>query len=198
MFNDAIIADKRNSLLSLLRPAVAEVSGRERLIAFVVDQFADLEPPEVDTRLYNMTMQPGGFGGGASRKPGNITLNWRRLFVAVSEAGLAASGVALQPWLFPLAGLVMWNALWSLLDIKIDERHAAVLWALWTLRGPDNRVDKAHLPERVNEALSQFNHPAVTPTQLQRILAELERLECLESANRDNVWLREWVRAPWE
>ena len=168
------------------------------LARFVADHFCEVTAPEVSVRFDFMAMRPGGQGGGMIRKPGNILLNWRRLLMAVSESTLAGFGVAQQPWLIPFAALVIWNTLWSTLEIKIDERHAAVIWALWLLRDESNKVSKASLPSRLNEKLGLYGQPPLTPTQLQLHLADLERMKCLESKNSEYIWLREWVRPKWD
>ncbi|MES2177826.1 MAG: hypothetical protein V4550_08150 [Gemmatimonadota bacterium] len=150
-------------------------------------------------RMELIVMRSGGVGGATSRKAGNIVLSWRRLIVDLSESTLAALGVAQVPWTAPLAGLIIWNKMWALLDTNIEEEDAIVLWALWTLRTPDNLVAIAKLPSRVNDVVSRFNHPGVTPARLQRSLTTLRRLRCIEdSSDGASLWLREWVRVKWD
>ncbi len=197
--NDTDLVQAKRQELASHATAVLSTLGKDApsFAISVVDQFCRFVPPEIDTRIDFVILKPGGFGGGRSRKAGNILLNWRRLIVGASEGILAATGLT-QLWLVPLAALVIWNTLWSTLDISIDEHHAAVLWALWSLRDKNNRVPKTSLPARVNEKLAEHHQPSLTPAQLQRCIGDLERMECLESADSDEIWLREWVQARWD
>ena len=193
-----LVQAKRKELVSQATTALTSLGEDAPTLAMsIVDQFCQFVPPEIDTRMDLVILQPGGFGGARSRKAGNILLNWRRLILGASESILAAAGLT-QPWLIPLAALVIWNTLWSTIDIAIDEHHAAVLWALWSLRDKNNHVRKTSLPVRVNERLAEHRQAALTPKQVQQSIADLERMKCLESADSDVIWLREWVRVRWD
>lgn len=74
-----------------------------------------------------ITMSSSGMGGGRSSKSGNIRLNWKKLFVEGPESILVIAGASQIPFLIPIAGLVVWNKALSLMNIEIDERHAAVI-----------------------------------------------------------------------
>lgn len=61
-----------------------------------------------------LTIRQGGMGGGSSIKPGNIILNWRKLLIDGAESVLTIMGAASIPWMIPLAGIVVWNSVYSL------------------------------------------------------------------------------------
>lgn len=143
-------------------------------------------------------IKPGGVGGGRSLKPGNIWLNWKKLLIVGSESILTIAGAASVPWLIPLAGLVVWNKVWSLLTIEIDERHAAVIWTLWKNRDKEDRIEHDKILNLVNEELIKYNRLPMDEKELNNILSDLEKMECIEKDEKNKWWLREWVKTVYE
>lgn len=164
----------------------------------LIESFCVIKPPEIAMTLDFITMKPGGIGGGRSSKRGNIRLNWRKLIVDGSESILTITGAASIPWLIPLAGLVVWNKVWSLLSIEISERHAAVIWIMWNNRDGDNHVQGNKILDLVNEEVLKYNRPMMDEMELKVILKDLEKMHCIKKTDGNKWWLREWVKAVYE
>lgn len=139
-----------------------------------------------------------GLGGGSSTKPGNIWLNWKKLLVAGSESILTFIGAVAVPWLIPLAGLVVWNKIWSMLTIEISERHAVVIWTMWLNKDSENCIEHRLILNLVNQELLKYNRPQMNQQELDEVLKDLEKMECIEKTEGNKWWLREWVKVVYE
>jgi len=191
--------EKRQEILEIVKNTIApHFSNPDQLSIEIINYFCIITPPEIDPMIYLLTLKPGGLGGARSSKPGNIWLNWRRLLIDGAESILTIVGAAAVPWLIPLAGLVVWNKLWSLLSIKIDERHAAVIWSMWKNRDEKNCIENDKILDLVNKELSEYNRPKMTEKELKDILKDLEKMECIEAIDKNKWWLREWVKVTYE
>lgn len=191
--------EKNQEILDIVRNIIATYSPiAGELAKKIVDSFCVITPPETDDRMYIITIKSGGIGGGRSLKPGNIWLNWKKLLIDGSESILTIVGSASVPWLIPLAGLVVWNKVWSLLTIEIDERHAAVIWTLWKNRDKENRIEHDKILNLLNEELIKYNRLPMDEKELNNILSDLEKMECIERDEKNKWWLREWVKTVYE
>lgn len=164
----------------------------------IIENFANVTPPEIDTTIYLITMNHWSRGARSS-KPGNILLNWRKLLIDGAESILTITGAVSVPWLIPLAGLIVWNKVWSLLNIKIDERHAVVIWVMWHNRDEENCIEEEKILGLVNEELENYNRPKIPQKELEDILKDLEEMQCIEKIQDKNKWwLREWVKTVYD
>jgi hypothetical protein len=191
--------EKKLELERLVKDTVirdASISGE--IVEKIIDSFCVIRPPEIEYTTGFMTMDAGGMGGGRSSKPGNIWLNWRKLVVGGAESILTAAGAVSIPWLVPLAGLVIWNKAWSVLNIEIDERHAVVIWNMWKNKDEEDCIEDEKILPLVNKELSRYNRPIMNAEELGRILKNLERMECIEKSEKEKWWLREWVKATYD
>lgn len=84
--------------------------------------------------------------------------------------------------------------MWSLASIKIDERHAAVIWTMWKNRDEENCIKNDKVLDLVNKNLSEYNRPIMNEKELKDILKDLEEMECIEATEENKWWLREWVK----
>jgi len=190
---------KRREIIKIVKNTIApHFSNPDQLSIKIIDHFCEITPPEIDTTIYLLTIKPGGLGGARSSKLGNIRLNWKKLLIDGSEIILTISGAVVSPWLIPLAGLVVWNKVWSLLSIDIDERHAAVIWTMWKNRDDENCIENDKVLDLVNKELSEYNRPKMTEKELKDILKDLEEMECIERTEKNKWWLREWVKTTYE
>ena len=62
---------------------------------------------------------------GTSTKPGNVTLNMRKLAVAIASGALTITGAIATPWTLLLGALVTWDSLWSCLQLDLGEIEAS-------------------------------------------------------------------------
>ncbi len=194
--------EKKQEILEIAKNTIApHFSNPEQLSTKIIDYFCEITPPEIDTTTtihIICDIKPGGLGGARSSKPGNIWLNWRKLLIDGSESILTIVGAVAVPWLIPLAGLIVWNKVWSLSSIKIDERHAAVIWTMWKNRHEENCIKNDKVLDLVNKDLSKYNRPMMNGKELKDILKDLEEMECIEGTEENRWWLREWVKTTYE
>jgi len=152
----------------------------------------------MELRIEFLTIRSGGLGGGSSTKPGNIWLNWRKLLVDGSESILTVIGALAEPWLISLAGLVVWNKIWSMVTVEISERHAVVIWTMWLYRDSENCIEDQLILDLVNKELLKYNRPEMNRQELNMILEDLKKMECIEETEENKWWLREWVKVVYE
>ena len=192
---------KKEELQNIVKSLLSQfnnVGNIDKISREIIDRFAIITPPETDTILHLMTMEHWSKGARSS-KPGNIWLNWRRLLIDGAESILTIAGAVNIPWIIPLAGLVVWNKVWSLLNIEIDERHAVVIWVMWNNRDEENCVREEKIIVIVNNELKKYNRPQMTKEDLEKILKDLEKMQCIEKIKDGNKWLlREQVKIVYE
>jgi|YelNatPaOPRAMG01_1025707.scaffolds.fasta_scaffold92010_3 hypothetical protein len=169
----------------------------EEIATSIINSFSDVRPPEMVFEMELVTIRQIGMGGGSSIKPGNIIFNWRKLLIEGAESILTIMGAASIPWMIPLAGLVVWNRVYSLLKIEINERHAAVLWVMWQNKDENRYVDQENILEWVNQSLESYNRILMDEEELKIILKELEEMEIIEKSG-EKWWLREWVEVTYK
>jgi len=171
------------------------IQNKEKISSIIIDRFVDdITPPETELIRYKLEMRPIGIGGGKSIKPGNILLNWRKLLVSASEIILTVAGAFATPWLIPFAGLVVLNTILSLSTIEITERHAAVIWTIWSNRDPKNCVEGKAILKLVNKELQKYNRPKMNQKELDMVLKDLKKMKCIKEIEENKWCLREKVK----
>ena len=100
-----------------------ELNGKDKAVEKLIESFCKIKEPEheaVEPRFDLVVARFNNFGldSAISVKPGNIVLNWRRLFTSIPNITLTGAGAIAQPLLWPFAALVIWNEIWS--HLKID------------------------------------------------------------------------------
>jgi uncharacterized protein YlbG (UPF0298 family) len=215
-FDEKKAEEKRKELTYIVNGILQNynIQNKEKISSIIIDHFVDdITPPETEhfvdditpseTKLLSkLVIGPIGIGGGKSIKPGNILLNWRKLLVGVSdtiltvaEAGAGTgTGAVAMPWLIPFAGLVVLDKILSLLTIEITERHAAVIWTIWSNRDPKDCVEGKAILKLVNKELKKYNLPKMNQKELDTILEELKKLKCIKEIEENKWCLREKVK----
>ncbi len=148
---------------------------------------------ELDGGFESLSIRPGGVGSGASLKAGNVILDWKKLLVEGSESLFAIVGATAMPWLIPFVGLVVLNRVHSLLKVEISERHAAVVWTMWSHAGAQRVFEPDELLTLVNQEVVTFDRPIFSEQELETVLTELEKMRCIEKADAGAWRLREKV-----
>jgi len=102
----------------------AFAEGRPQLqsshIYQLIDSFITITPPQNPPLLVHyITIARLGQAGGESRKPGNIILNWKRLFELVPDITIAGAGATEAQWLIPFAALYIWMKLWNVTSVNL-------------------------------------------------------------------------------
>jgi hypothetical protein len=121
---------KRAELVQLLSTRLIATSEEAAaaltdLAERIVDACCSITSPEApDTIIHFITLGVGGGRGGRSRKFGNLALNIRKLVATAASGALAVAGMAANPWTAPLGALVLWDAIWSKMEVDIQECEA--------------------------------------------------------------------------
>ncbi|MDP2602492.1 MAG: hypothetical protein Q8S00_07850 [Deltaproteobacteria bacterium] len=170
--------------------AVLDPRQTQKLIGSFVTVTPPLLPPPVIKRI---TISELGRGGGDTRKPGNVTLNWRKLLELVPDVTLAVAGVAGSPWLIPLAALYVWMRLWNAASVSLEEEDAFVVYSLWLHRNGENKISEDNAFLKTETLAHKHGFPAITKEKFTKIIDKLLSLECVEM-EEGIIWLREWVR----
>ena len=173
----------------------AQVSNPDAFAAAVVESFAHFTPQRIEGEIstnmeYIKAFDP--LKGGLTIKPGNIRLNWRKLFEKVPELVLTGAGVT-QLWLAPFAALYLWNLVWSLSKIEITPAQAMTMHALWNAGRKSRRFTEAEALELVNDFRRKCEAPALSAAEFSMVVNDLVGLECVE-LNDGTLWLCEWVK----
>lgn len=169
----------------------------EKMSSEIFNYFISIIPTEIDISYKSLTIQSGGINGGRSIKPGNIWLNWKKLMIDGSESILAIIGTASLPWLIPFACLVIWSKIYSVMSIQITERHSVVIWAMWFNRNQQYFIKKNKVMDLVNNELSKYNRPKMNQDELESILRDLVKMECI-TEDKNNWILKESVKVELE
>lgn len=143
-------------------------------------------PPRRDSTsdlgaTYLIVMAPGGRSGAVSTKPSNLLINWRKLALTGPQVALSAQTATTIPlWGLPLVGLLMFSNLRRLTRIRIDEEHAAVIWALWKLKEEHGEpIPRRGLPGLINTLLEPELGRRLQPSRLYRVLKRLDDFGCI-------------------
>jgi len=197
---------KREELLALAQNELGPLAEHSEML---VQQFVRLSPPQDPPIFSPVSVQSvkmhethlaqfvvanrGGLAGGLSRKPGNILLNWRRLFLDSPDLILTGAGAIATPWLVPLAALSIFIKVWTQSTLLLTKEHAASLCAMW------HRCEnmKIHFDSALictNELFQVYSWPPLEVVTFQSVLKELETIRCIEIRSNKEIWLCEEVR----
>lgn len=121
--------------------------------------------PEVDSKR--------GARGAVSRKPGNIVLNWKKLFGEFPAMALTVAGAFTGPEIFVLSALVVAKSVWSLAQIEVSEHHALTLFKIWEETGGKTQIGEATAFKIVNKHLSASGRNILTKAAFAQIIDDL-------------------------
>ena len=186
------LQEKREELIQFVADVIGE--SDKVMASQIVDSFCSLTPPQDPPAvMHYITMNSRGYNGGQSRKPGNLRLNWKRFLVDFPDIGLNIAGVVATPYLAPLAVLSLWNKIWAHSAIQLSKEHATVLYAMWQGRDTQNCIESTQAFEKSVVLFGVYQWPPLDNHAFENILAELERIECVERQDK-TICLREWVK----
>ena len=165
----------------------------------IVHEFCRIKEPEIkstELRMDFVRIGDTGQKGGTSVKPGNILLNWRKLFGALPGMVLTGVGVATNPWLVVLGALVIWKDLYATIRIELEPKHAIVFKAMWDNHNGRNRISEVDAAKFANSALNDADHNTLNSKNFASVVEDLAKIGCIEIKNGE-IWLREWIRRNW-
>jgi hypothetical protein len=194
-YDEKALEAKKAEITAIAEGAIEKLTGdSERVANSVIEAFATLTPPERPPMSLDLiVMGLGPRPSAASRKPGNIVLNWRKLVEIIPDATLAATGAKESSWLMLLAALYIWNKLWRAAEEKLTDIEATIILALWKNKNADKKISMDGGYEKANAVRSGFNLSPISRITYEHAINRLLELGCVELEN-DWLWLREWVR----
>ena len=157
-----------------------------------LDAFAKVSEPSYSHDIQLITLSSSG--GGSSRKPGHILLNWRRLFDVGPDVAIASVGIAEDsPFVRGLVALYVWNKIWRGADEPLTDAEASIIETLWLEVGRKRKVDEATAQVLVNSARTSCGLNSLALVDFDRAVLHLSTMKCVELED-GQIWLREWVR----
>jgi hypothetical protein len=202
---DALLAEtekadaKRHDLKAIICESLRtrSVDNADLLADQVLQRFANVTAPYYESGPARLiVLGEGGIGGGSTTKPGNIVLNCRKLVKAIATGTLTIAGATTARWLLLVGALVVWDDLWSCLNLKLTEEHACVVWTLWKNPDKSNTVPKSSVLLEVNRERAEFGKQPLSALEADRVLSDLVKMGCIRQSTRNpqRWWLQEWVR----
>jgi hypothetical protein len=160
----------------------------------IIEEFARIRPPEIDSRIGLVIMGTGGRDS-YSVKPGNITMNMRDLVTIISQGVLTTAASLKVPWTAVFGAIILWNRLYSQAKIDLSEIEGSVLWTMWNRADSGNTVATDGLLKAVNEERLKYGRGSLMEGDLRDALAKLESIQTIERSTMfgSRWWLREWV-----
>lgn len=154
-----------------------------------------ITPPECEVSSNRViTLQDDFTGGAKSTKLGNIKLDLKKLCILSSESIFPIVAATHMPWLIPFAVIVTCNRFWSLQNIQIIERDAAVIWTMWKNRDPEDCIKAKIILDSVNKELLDCARPPMSQKELEVIIKNLEKIKIIEKVDENTLRLIEEVK----
>lgn len=191
-------------VLKLVRQGLpASATQADNTISTLMTSFISIRPPVVwlerqqnreETEGYELVKVRTGLEGvhGTTRKPGNLLLNWQRLFDVAPDVTIAAAGLAGPKWLVPFIALYVWNKLWAGTEVVIGEKEAVVLWSLWRHAGRRKSVSEEEGYDTVQQFVRANSLKPISEQEYHQAITNLLRMRCIDM-NEGIVHLRENV-----
>ena len=190
------LEEKKKELTLLVEQSIPdEYKAESEIVRLISESFIRVTPPkEPEIVIEYINTFSGGRGGGRSRKPGNIFLNWRKLIKLIPDITIASVNTTTTPsWLLPFIALSIWNKLWSNANEELTREEATIILTLWKNRNSKNRISDSDGYERTNTYRKLIKLPLLSKSEYDQSINKLLTLRCIE-LNDGIIWLREWVR----
>jgi hypothetical protein len=147
--------------------------------------------------MYELILaSPGGLHGAESRKASNILYNWKSLLQLTGSLAavvtVAAGGMA--PWALVVPALGAFATCNSLSSIKLDEHHARVIHAIWTLGGTSMAIQEEEILVCVNKEGKKWHRPSMTLKEMVHVLDSLKKYRVVKDFESGKWLLRERTR----
>ena len=183
--------EKKQKLINVLSSYFTQFENKDEIVENIFEEFVDVTQPKIEIHSDRNSENNNMMGyitffkgwdtrGVVSVKPGNILLNWKKLLIDSAESILTLYGLKSNPWLISLAGLIIWNRIYSLLNIKLSERHAVVIWVMWRNRDEYDSIENKCIKKYVNEELKNFKMKEMSEEELSEILNDLQKMKCIK------------------
>jgi hypothetical protein len=176
-----------------------EKSEAKSIAEEIVDNSTDIKGPEVDTKIYMMTVSETG---GQSTKPGNITYKPMKILEIVSSGALTAGSAANMPILAPFAAISLWASIWRGFSMDVSIEAAFVYYVLSQNSGRNDYVSRDELSGLVEQAArEEAIELHITEDDIDKSVSELKRIDSIlvkSTEGTERYRGREWCRTKLE
>ena len=192
--------EKEAEILSSIENHLLKAGLEESSVNTTAKEFLNnairMTPPEKEQELMHLvTMAPSGRGGGRSSKAGNIKLNIRSLFEAVSSGVFTVISAAQAPWALPFAAILLWNSIWRNMQVTLSEAEAVTLWVMWQVKDSNKNVKIEDIKPAIDIHANKYGRPTLSNADINYALKNLNVIGCIKPAKSasDMWWLCEWI-----
>jgi len=191
----------KKKLVETLTKNLTEIDSENASV--IIDNFCIITEPEIeslnnDFSVIGLVIVDPQFGG-KSVKPGNVFFNLKKLLIDSAEATLTIAGVIAQPYLTPLAALILWNKYYSNVKIDLEEKHAATIKIMWENRDQErNWINEKMAFKLYNNYRRHHNQNEMILEDFEMILKDLKNMGCIKKINKVDWWLIEGVKIEYD
>jgi len=166
----------------------------EDIAEILMKNFCLIDPPEKEHKPIKVRSvsfkqdSSGAIKSAISLKPGNITLNWKKLLISGAESTFPTIACVSNPILIPLAAIIIWNKIWAGIHIDLDQQHAFILWTMWHNCNDSQIIKMDSIPNLVKTECENQNVPLMNDKELSAILNDLEKIKCIKRSDDGAHW----------
>lgn len=192
--------EKEAEVQGVIECHLREAGVDEALVQTTAREFLEkavrITPPEKEqVFMHLVTMAPSGRGGGRSSKVGNIRLNIRTLFEAVSNSVFTVISATQAPWAIPFAAILLWNSIWRNTQVTLSEAEAVTLWVMWQVKDSNKDVKFEDIKPAVDAHARKYERQTLSEADIKHALKNLNETGCIKPAESANGtwWLCESI-----
>ncbi len=210
---------KRNELLDAITGTLTASPNQNLVAEHILNTFCEIDAPTLihemedydpNPPMHYITFNSPGFtgrGGGTSRKAGNVVLNLKKIMEGFGEGILTVLGGNVIPFNIPLpapfnvgigiplAVIIVARKLSANVSINIDEKHAAVFAALWSIRDTDSRlVSGVNKYDRINEVIKTYGITPITKSDYDFVIQGLSDINSISLQSDGSILLTEDIK----
>lgn len=190
---------KRDQLLAAIQAGSISSAFPEDARRTILDSFVEISPPQQEQLTIGLILidPTSGPPKGKSLKPGNVLLNWRKLFEVVPDVSLASLGAPTLPIplqvAIVLAALYVSNKLVRGASEELSEAEAVTILALWKGRNARDQISDEDGFKQTNLERRGYGLPPLSYRQYSAAVDQLVVLGCIE-LNEGVISLVEAIR----
>ena len=192
------LAELHSGLVSALRAGVNDFGAPtlEAAAVAVLERGVSLTEPECPHRSLELLTARASSARdeAASTRPGHICLRLGEVLEACCSGALTVAGIT-QPWLLPLAVLLLWRAVWRSATVELTADEATAVIALWELSrkgGVQPTFDAVF--GRTNSRRAEGGMRPLSKQRLRKVLGNLMELGSIEQRTDGTYRVVEWIR----
>lgn len=130
---------------------------------------------------------------GKSIKPGNITLNMKKLIEAIPAIVCSGTSMACDNFVVIICGaFCLWLKLRDIATINITKEQAFTIVALWRSCNDAHKITLDNGFIATNKLLKQYGESEITNLKYNIVIDSLIKIQSIE-LTEGVIWLREWI-----